>query len=662
MRHLCVTFLFFCFLPLTAHTERLPLEAFASLPDVQHMSLSPNGRHLASTVRVELEEMSGRSVNIVDLESGERTFPLSAKNEKYVITWMHWANNEHLLVGAMYPEARVNSQAGFKFSSRETTLMVVNVKTGKVQTALSGRFLSQFDVPPFRKDHVIDMLPEDKAHILMQMTGHVSGIIGTHRSIEPLIYKVNLNNRNVTRFHPPEKGVCHWMTDRQHRVRLSQTCDETQFGVRVRDNEQEDWRTLWQYQAFSEDTVRPLGFGKDPNILYISAYHEGLRAVFKVDLSEEPVSRELVYADPENDVNGRLLYSSKTGEVIGVSHVNGQGFTFWKDEYKNFQAAINNALPNTTNYIIDFSEDEQKYLVLASSDTDSGTYFLGDREAGTLDAIAYRYQQLPPEKMQPQKTYNYKARDGLEIEAFLTLPEDYAGEPVPAVVFPHGGPIAQTTRGFNYWTQLMANRGYAVLQMNFRGSSGKGVAFMQAGLKNWGEEMQDDVQDGALKMIEDGIADPEKICIVGGSYGGYAALMGAAKTPDFYRCAFSFAGVSDVPALVRRYSSRYSKTDIVDLQIGDDREQLSAISPVNLASDITIPVMLVHGAQDEQVRVSQSQDMAEALERAEASFEYIELEGANHYLSHNDDRLATLGALERFLEQHLGKGTALAEQ
>ncbi|WP_347331552.1 alpha/beta hydrolase family protein [Marinimicrobium locisalis] len=662
MRPFYYTLLFFCFFSLSTHAERLPLEAFGSLPDVQHMKLSPDGRHLASTVRVETEEMSGRSVNIVDLETGERTFPLSAKNEKYAITWLHWASNEHLLVGAMYPEVRYRPQAGFRSSSRETTLMTINVKTGKVQPALSGRFLSQFDVPPFRKDHVIDMLHNDEDHILMQMTGHVSGIRGTRRSIDPLIYKVNLDDRKVTRFHPPENNVYSWMTDQQQRVRLSQTYDETQVGVRVRDTEEDDWRTLWEYQVFSEETVSPLGFGQDPNILYISAYHEGLRAVFKVDLDEEPLTRELVYADPESDVNGRLLYSPKTGEVIGISHTHGQGFTFWKDEYTQFQAAINKVLPDTKNYIINFSDDEQKYLVLASSDTDSGTYFLGDREAGSLDAIAYRYQQLPPEKMQPQKPYHYKARDGLEIEAFLTLPEGYTDKPVPTVVFPHGGPISQTTHGFNYWTQLMANRGYAVLQMNFRGSSGKGAAFMQAGLKNWGKEMQDDVQDGALKMIKDGIADPEKICIVGGSYGGYAALMGVAKTPDFYRCAFSFAGVSDVLALTQRYSNRYSKTDVVDLQIGDDRKQLKAVSPVNLASDIKVPVMLVHGTQDEQVRVSHSQDMAKALEDADGSFEYIELEGANHYLTQNEDRLATLRALERFLKQHLGESPALAKQ
>lgn len=662
MRPLLSAILFFCLSPLIAQAERLPLEAFASLPDVQHMSLSPDGRHLASTIRVELEEMSGRSVNIVDLETGEKTFPLSADNEKYVITWMRWASNEHLLVGAMYPEVRYNPQARFKASGRETTLMTINVKTGKVQPALSGRFLSKFEVTPFRKDNVVDMLHDDKDHILLQMTGHVSGIMGARRSIDPLIYKVNLNNRNVSRFHQSESGVHEWMTDQQQRVRLSQTFDEAQVGIRVRDTEEGDWRTLWQYQVFSEETVNPLGFGKDPNILYISAYHEGFRAVFKADVSKEPVTRELVYADPGKDVNGYLLHSQKTGEVIGISHINGQGYTFWNEEYKRFQAAIDKVLPETTNHIVNFSQDEQKYLVLASSDVDSGTYYLGDREAKSLDAVAYRYKHLTPEKMQAKQEYHYESRDGLDIEAFLTLPKGYADKPVPTVVFPHGGPISRSTRGFDYWTQLMANRGYAVLQMNFRGSSGGGAAFMQAGLKNWGEEMQDDIQDGALKMIEDGIADPDKICIVGASYGGYAALMGAAKTPDFYRCAFSFAGVSDVKALARRYNNRYTKTDVVDLQIGDDHKHLDAISPVNHADAIEIPVMLVHGAQDQQVRVSQSQKMAKALEQAEASFEYVEREGGNHYLSHNDDRLATLGALEKFLERHLGESPALAGQ
>lgn len=657
MRQFCHAVLFFCALSLNCHADSLPLEAFASLPDVQHMTLSPSGRYLASTVRVELEEMSGRSVNIVDLKTGKRTFPLSAKNEKYVITWLGWGSDAHLLVGAMYPEVRYNAQARYKSSNRETTLMVVNAKTGKVQPALSGRFLSEFDVPPFRKDHVIDSLHDDQEHILMQMTGHLRGVRTDRVSLDPLLYKVNLNNRRVTRFHPPESNVVHWMTDQQQRVRLSLTFNEGQYGVRVRDTEKSDWRTLWRYQIFSEQTVRPLGFDKDPNLLYVLAYHQGLLAVFKVDLSQPEPTRELVYADPDGDVEGGLLYAPTTGDVIGISHTQGQGYTFWDERYQQFQAAINQALPDTHNRIIALSNDEQKYLVLATSDVESGTYFLGDREAGTLDAVAYRYKQLPPDQLRPQQAYNYKARDGLEIEAFLTLPDQYAGEPIPAVIFPHGGPISQTHHGFNYWTQLVANRGYAVLQMNFRGSSGKGVAFMQAGLKNWGQEMQNDVQDGALKLIDDGIADPDRICIVGGSYGGYAALMGAAKTPDFYRCAFSFAGVSDVLALTQEYDDRYAKTDVADLQIGKDRKQLKAVSPINHAEAIKIPVMLVHGAQDQQVRVHQSRDMAGALERVGADVEYIELEGANHYLSHNDDRLATLGALERFLTKHLGSQT-----
>lgn len=641
-------FVAFFFISLNVTAQQLPLEAFASLPDVQHVSLSPDGRYLASSIRVDVDDIKGRAVSIVDLKTGEQKLPLMAKNETYFITWMNWANDNQLLVGAMYPD--ITTDHPFTNTStrprkvRKTTLFSVNAETEKVQPVLSSRFLSNLKLQPANGDTVISTLPDDPDNILMQVGGNMGW---------PQVHKVNLNTQEVRTVQPSEVRVVSWRTDRQNRVRLKQQIKDALVTLSVREVDGDNWRDLWSYEVFSADTVEPLGFGKDPNELYILAYHEGFKAAFKVDLSSDSLERELVYANADYDVNGGLIYSDKTGEVIGITHTEGQGFVFWDQDYKNFQASIDKALPETKNRIVSFSDDESKYLVHASNSVDSGTYFLGDREKGSLKAAAYSYKHLEPSLMSPKKSYNYKARDGLEIRGFLTLPKGREAKNLPTLVFPHGGPISSSDDGFNYWTQLFANRGYAVLEMNFRGSSGQGLNLMQAGLKNWGQEMQDDIQDGALKLIDDGIADPERICIVGGSYGGYAALMGAAKTPDFYRCAASFAGVSDINQLLRRYRSRYAKKNVVDLQVGDDKAALREVSPLHNADKIKIPVLLVHGDQDRQVPPEHSRDMHKALEKAGKDVTYIELEAANHYLTNNDDRVATLRAFEEFLAEHL---------
>lgn len=256
--------------------------------------------------------------------------------------------------------------------------------------------------------------------------------------------------------------------------------------------------------------------------------------------------------------------------------------------------------------------------------------------------------------MAQKQVVHYKARDGLEIEAYLTLTKSHKpGEKLPTVIFPHGGPMASDTDRFDYWTQFFANRGYAVLQMNFRGSSDYGFDFMKAGLKGWGLAMQNDIEDGAHWMIAEGYTDPHKMCIVGASYGGYAAMMGAAKSPKLFRCAISFAGVSDLAGLVRAHHN-FINYKVVKEQIGDDTRDLEQRSPVTFAKQIEIPVLLIHGDRDRNVRVHQSELMDKALLAAGKDVTYVELKTGDHYLSREEDRIATFKAMDTFLAKYLG--------
>ena len=279
-------------------------------------------------------------------------------------------------------------------------------------------------------------------------------------------------------------------------------------------------------------------------------------------------------------------------------------------------------------------------------------YLVGDRDKKSLLVFSERYPSLPMDQMAEKKIISYAARDGLEIEGYLTVPLRHEDGAIPAIIFPHGGPISYDGGGFDYWTQYFASRGYAVLQMNFRGSSGYGFEFMASGLQAWGLEMQNDVEDGTRWLIEQGIADPERICVVGASYGGYAALMEAARNPDLYQCAVSFAGVTDVAYLVTSHRN-YTNYEIVKEQIGSKRSELRQRSPLHNAEAINIPVLLAHGTKDRSVRLRHSERMEKELRKAGKDVTYLEFEDGDHYLSAQEHRVAFFSAMDAFLHEHL---------
>ena len=638
MKHYLLT-LFSCLLAAAAAADDLlPVEAFASLPDVSRMELSPDGKHTVSLVRMTGEGKSATVVHVHNIEQDQATYPLYASNEKFVINWVQWANNRYLLVSARFPATR------YGVPTTETRLLSIDIESGKSSSVLSERFLSRQPWYPQFHDRIVDILPADENNILLALSSKSAESSG--------LIKVDVTKFRRSHVEGDRQHFVDWVTDRQNRVRIGIRREDTEYQIQHRAIDAGRWETLWEFESFAEDQVWPLGFDRDPNLLYVNAYHEGRLAIFKVDLNDAGLARELVFASPEYDVAGGLIYSHVKQAVIGTTFSEGGGYTFWDKEYQTLQRGIDKALPDTNNIVYSFSDDERRYIVLATSDSDAGSFYLGDRDEKSLRLMAYRYRALAPERMSPKQAIRYQARDGLTIEAYLTVPKGSGEDLLPAIVFPHGGPISFDDGGFDYWTQYFASRGYAVLQMNFRGSGGYGYDFMKAGLKNWGLEMQNDVEDGTRWLIEEGIADPERICIVGASYGGYAALMEAAGNPGLYRCAVSFAGVTDVADLVT--SQRwYTNYEVVKEQVGSDLRALRNRSPLNLAERIDIPVLLAHGSKDRSVRVRHSRRMHRALEKADKMTAYVEFKDGDHYLSNEAHRLEFFRAMDAFLGEYL---------
>ncbi len=615
-----------------ASDNAIPLETFASLPDVGNVSLSPDGSKIVSLVNVNTPEKQGTAIAIFDVKSKATSYPAYVDNERYVISSVRWKGNDRLLIKARFAESRYGTP------TIEYRMVQLDLESKKIRPVLSKRFLESLRYMPNIQTNVIDYLDDDDNAFLLQMGGgNVNG--------DPGVVLVNLNKGRTRYIQSGMRNVQSWITDTEHTIRIGVYLHETRYKIYERKTADDDFRTLWEFEAFSDNQVWPIGFGKDNNILFVLAPHNGKDAVFKVDLNDPALSKELVYANKHYDVRGSIQRSSLTKEVIGI------GDYYWDQDIAKLQGVIDKSLPGFRTQIISFSADMNRYIVLATSDVEPGIYIVGDRKAKSMDVVAYRYSKISPEMMNEKKAFTYKARDGLEIEGFLTLPGDKK-EKLPTVIFPHGGPISFDNDGFDYWTQFFASRGYAVVQMNFRGSDGYGTDFMQMGLQNWGQAMQDDVADAAKWAIAEGYADPDKICIVGASYGGYAALMGSVKTPDLYKCAVSFGGVTDLAFLVSK-SSYYQGHEIVEKMIGDNRRELKSRSPVELAEKIAIPVLLLHGEDDRVVRVHHSREMYDQLKDEDVPVTYIELEKGDHYLSRGNNRLAAFEAMDAFLQTHL---------
>jgi dienelactone hydrolase len=401
-----------------------------------------------------------------------------------------------------------------------------------------------------------------------------------------------------------------------------------------------------------------LGLHSTPDTIVVNVtLPSGLEGMRLMSLETGLLGKTL-FEHPAVDADTPLV-DPYTAIVVGGMYTDDRPEQVFFDQ--KLQAVLNGAkkaLPNSNVAISSWSQDRTKFVIQSESDTDAGTFWLMDIRDGSMKPFGKAYPQIASTAVAPVKPFTYKTRDEKTIQAYLTTPPGSTlARAMPLVVMPHGGPAGRDDASFDWWAQFMATRGYAVVKMNFRGSSGYGEAYIRAGHGEWGRKMQDDVTDGVKHLIENGTADPARICIVGASYGGYAALVGAAFTPDLYRCAVSVAGISDVDEMykwiVKRYIPGSWPIEYWRTQLNKAEVDLDDISPLNFADNIKADVLLIHGKQDTNVPYKQSEMMDSRLRRARKPVEFVTLEGEDHWLSRSTTRLQMLTAIERFLAKHL---------
>jgi dipeptidyl aminopeptidase/acylaminoacyl peptidase len=303
------------------------------------------------------------------------------------------------------------------------------------------------------------------------------------------------------------------------------------------------------------------------------------------------------------------------------------------------------------------SDDHKTWVVLVDSPTDGAAYAAVDVAAGHGEWVGAEFSGIEFDDVSPVRPVSFKAKDGLALTGYLTTPHGKAAKGLPLVVFPHGGPAVRDKPGFDWWAQAMAAHGYAVLQVNYRGSDGFGSKFLQAGFGEWGRKMQTDLSDGVRELAAQGVVDPKRVCIVGASYGGYAALAGPTLDPGVYRCAVDVAGISDLRRFVTwsRDQSDLSSERYWDRFMGakgPGDPHLAEISPAAHAGAADAPILIIHGKDDTVVPFEQSQIMADALKKAGKPVDFVVLNHEDHWLSRSDTRLQMLQATIGFLEKH----------
>ncbi len=625
---------------------------FAVLPRTATVELSPNGRYVAAKTFLNGQYM----LVIYDLDNEGAVKPVIASPKDMEVSWLRWKSDDRLLVSLQFADRRYGT------ATTETRLFALNPDGSDLK----------FLVPPRKDpktrtvtelvqiaDRVVDFLPDDPKHILMQFNPENPGM--------PRVYRVNVYTAQRGLVTAGEPNVIDWTADQQGHPRLGYALDDQQMQEQYlyRGPGQKKWDVLWERALNDGATFSPVLFDRDdPDVAWVLSNHEGATTgLYRYRFSSKQYI-EKVFRHPDVDVDNALL-DPLNRRVVGVIYTVADRKVKWFDPqlaalFEDVRLRI--AAKHVS--VAAWSNDYRRVIFYGESPDLPGRYYLYERGSGKLRYLDYAYPDLEKIPMAPMRATAYRARDGLEIPAYLSLPVGVGARPerpLPAIVMPHGGPAARDFSSFDPLVQLFTSRGYAVLQMNYRGSAGYGSEFQGAGYREWGKAMQDDVTDGTRWLAAEGVADPRKTCIVGWSYGGYAALMGAVKEPGLYACAVSIAGVSDLRALIAS-ERNYVNARIRTAQIGDlwkDRKSLDENSPVNGAARITVPVLLTHGTKDRVVAIQQSQAMAGALKSAGKSFQYVELEDADHSVLRGPERAKLFAAVDGFVTQSLGTPEAI---
>jgi dipeptidyl aminopeptidase/acylaminoacyl peptidase len=516
-----------------------------------------------------------------------------------------------------------------------------------VSVDLSGKDLKDLTPGDKLRAEIIDDLEDDEQVVLL-----------SHNRRDPQVfdvYRVDVKTGKETLVAQNPGNITGWVTDHEGKLRIATTTDGVSSSLLYREKEQDAFKPILTTNF--KETVSPLFFTFDNKRLYVSSNRgRDKAAIFEFDPAAAKEGK-LLFEHPQVDVSG-LAFSRKRKALLTVY------YTTWKTERhfldpeaKAMFEQVQAKLPGYEVYFGANDKNETKFIVSTNNDRTRGSRYLFEKATGKLTLLGEVSPWLKEQDLAEMKPITYTSRDGLTIHGYLTLPKGKAAKLLPVVVNPHGGPWYRDSWGFNPEVQFLASRGYAVFQMNFRGSTGYGRKFWEASFKQWGGTMQDDITDGVHWLVKQGIADPKRVAIYGGSYGGYATLAGVTLTPDLYAAAVDYVGVSNLFTFLNTIPPYWKPfLDMMHEMVGDpekDKARMEATSPAFLADRIKTPLFIAQGAKDPRVNKAESDQMVEALKKRGVEVEYLVKDNEGHGFHNEENRFAFYEAMERFLGKHL---------
>ncbi len=624
--------------------SKIPVEAFAKQPTISRLRLSPHGDAIAMRTI-----MDNQPVMVVqNLDGSNRKY--IGPRDKYELASFYWVNNDDLLVLYRFDKSSGNKTMRFAV----TKLYGFNRQSGDFKELFipDARYRDMmWNRVPFGQNNFISWLHDDPDHIMMSATN------GNEEY--PPVFKLNIHTGARETVQIGKRNIWDWRADRHDEVRLGVGTNwDTGEELIIYKNAAGEWVDVSRDlgYGFVDDKYQFFGFDDTSDALIISAVSKyGTYGIYKYDLDQQKIIGTLL-ENETYDVT-RRLQDNFTKNFIGYAYFSDTIQPFYTDPlymsvYKQVNAMLNGAEVN----IVMKARTINRFLIYADSERLPGMYFMYDHDTKQLNPIAPIQPEIDSRIMASYQSISYEARDGLTIHGYLTLPVGKEAKNLPVVVWPHGGPQSRTVKEYSAFVQFFVSRGYAVLQPNFRGSTGYGVNFNRAMRGEWGGKMQDDVTDGTNWLIKQGIADPERICIGGISYGGYAAAMGVIKEPDLYKCAISVNGVLDFKDLIRAESGYMKQEHLQNyLKVNNllDIDQ-KAISPVYLVNKVQVPMLLISAKDDLTVNWEQARDMHKAMSKNGKDSEYISLDEGRHSMETLKSRKTAMEAMEKFLAKHIG--------
>jgi dipeptidyl aminopeptidase/acylaminoacyl peptidase len=628
------------------------IEEFAARSKVEDVAISPDGRYLA-----QIRTLDGKAMVVVaDRRAGPNQVmtPVLGEPEHFKFRWCHFATDTRLLCGfiAMVKERIVYGTTrlvAVDVDGKNTRVLIQN--SWEAQGQFQDRIINWSPGPPNTV-----LIEADEGLSMEQLAGNVQvyGNVGTHAL--PAVFELNVVTGQVRIRQHARDPIRHWITDRQGTVRLGWGSSGTTRSYWAHLDGEANWRRLSKFEVFSREAhFDPIAISaEDPNAAYaLGPSEEGREALWLIDLKDKEDPR-LVFSHPIVDVTNPIL--SRDGRLLGARYDNGNPMIYYTDDrIAAVMGAIQRKEPATFNTVYESSIDDKVLVVRLSSDIDAPRFAVLDTVAASLAKVGAPYPDRDLSTLAPMRAITYPARDGTLIPAYLSTPRGVSPTHLPLIVMPHGGPIARDTWGYFFLREFLVSRGYAVLQMNFRGSDGYGGDWFFAAHQDWGGLTYDDVVDGARWAIQQGITDPQRVCVVGWSFGGYIALVGAQRNPELFHCAVDIAGVSDLGLLIEE-GHDWLGGEVVKKQIGFDRAKLKRDSPHLHAEDFKVPLLMLHGQMDAQVPFEQSEVMDAALKRAHVAHRFTVVPGADHLFTDVKDRATLLKETEDFLRENLPAG------